>query len=80
LEWTRNTDEGLDFLNRHSLVGLSLPIAQPAALLQRRLTRRRGENDEWLAATALHHDFILVTADRDFERVPRLKLALLAAR
>ena len=72
LEWTASSIEGLVFLKRHTLVGLSLPIARRAALLQRRLSRRLGENDAWLAATALHHDFTLVSSDQDFARVPRL--------
>ena len=65
-------------LRTNSLVGLSLEIARRCALLQARLPRRLGENDAWLAATALHHDFTLVTADRDFDRVPRLKLLRLS--
>lgn len=73
LEWTASAAEGLAFLKRHTLVGLSLPIARRAALLQRRLPQRLGENDAWLAATALYHDFTLVSADQDFARVPRLK-------
>jgi predicted nucleic acid-binding protein len=77
LEWQGATPEGLHFLRRHTLIGLSMPIAERAALMQRRLARRLGENDAWLAATALHHGFTLVTADSDFDRVPRLKLLLL---
>lgn len=72
LEWTASAIEGMVFLKRHTLVGLSLPIARRAALLQRRLPPRLGENDAWLAATALHHGFTLVTSDQDFARVPRL--------
>ena len=72
LEWTVSPAEGLAFLKRHTIVGLSLPIARRAALLQRRLAQRLGENDAWLAATALHHGFTLVSADQDFARVPRL--------
>ena len=59
-------------LRSSSLVGLSLEIARRCATLQRRLSQRLGENDAWLAATALHHGFTLVSADRDFARVPRL--------
>lgn len=59
-------------LRSSSLVGLSLEIARRCAILQRRLPQRLGENDAWLAATALHHGFTLVSADQDFARVPRL--------
>lgn len=72
LERTASPTEGLVFLKRHTIVGLSLAIARRAALLQRRLPQRLGENDAWLAATALHHGFTLVSADQDFARVPRL--------
>lgn len=74
LEYSGAPEGAEAVLLAHSLVGLSLDIARRSALLQRRLHRRLGENDAWLAATALHHDFTLVTADRDFDRVPRLKL------
>ena len=59
-------------LRSSSLVGLSLEIARRCATLQRRLPQRLGENDAWLAATALHHGFTLVSSDRDFARIPRL--------
>ena len=74
LEYAGAPSGALDILRAHSLVGLSLDIARRCALLQSRLSRRLGENDAWLAATALHHNFTLVTADKDFNRVPRLKL------
>jgi predicted nucleic acid-binding protein len=33
-----------------------------------------GDNDTWIAASALAHDLILVSRDRHFERVTGLKL------
>lgn len=59
-------------LRTSSLVGLNLEIARRCAALQRRLPQRLGENDAWLAATALHHGFTLVSGDQDFARVPRM--------
>ena len=39
--------------------------------------QRLGENDNWIAATALHYSATLVYADGDFDRVPGLKRAKL---
>lgn len=74
LEYAGAPRGALDTVRLASVVGLSLDIARRCALLQSRLDRRLGENDAWIAATALHHDFDLVSADRDFERVTRLRL------
>jgi predicted nucleic acid-binding protein len=75
LEGIEDINQGLRFLRRHTLIGLSLAVARKGAELQRRLNQRLGENDAWLAATALVHDLTLVTADSDLTRVPRLKVA-----
>jgi predicted nucleic acid-binding protein len=40
--------------------------------------QRLGENDNWIAATALHYSATLVYADSDFDRVNGLKQAKLA--
>jgi len=72
LEYARAPANALSVLRMHSLVGISLEIAKRCAALQSRLPQRLGENDAWLAATALQHDFTLVSADQDFARVPRL--------
>lgn len=34
-----------------------------------------GSNDMWIAALALEHDYLLVTLDTDFKRVPDLLVA-----
>jgi predicted nucleic acid-binding protein len=47
-------------------------IAWRAALLQTSLARRLGENDAWIAATAIAYGAILVGRDSTFARVPRL--------
>jgi predicted nucleic acid-binding protein len=74
LEAVEDMNAAVRFLKRHTLIGLSLPIVRKGAELQSRLGQRLGENDAWLAATALTHGFTLVTADRDFARVPRLEI------
>jgi predicted nucleic acid-binding protein len=40
--------------------------------------QRLGENDNWIAATALHYSATLVYADGDFDRVNGLKRANVA--
>jgi predicted nucleic acid-binding protein len=59
---------------------LSEAIAYRAGSLDKDLAskgRRLGENDNWIAATALHHSATLVYADGDFDRVEGLKRAKL---
>jgi predicted nucleic acid-binding protein len=63
-------------LKRLRRVALSEAIAYRAGELERELARsgrRLGENDNWIAATALHLSATLVYAGGDFDRVPRLK-------
>ena len=47
-------------------------IARRTALLQTSLPRRLGENDAWIAGTALAYGATLVGRERGFSRVPRL--------
>ena len=57
-------------LQRFSIQGLHLAQARRCALLQRRATRRLGENDAWLVATADALNADVVGADRAaFERL-----------
>ena len=57
-------------LQRFSIQGLHLAQARRCALLQRRASRRMGENDAWLVATAESLDADVVGADRTaFERL-----------
>ncbi len=61
---------------------LSEAIAYRAGALDRDLMskgRRLGENDNWIAATALQYSATLVYADGDFDRVNGLKRAKLGA-
>jgi predicted nucleic acid-binding protein len=64
------------FLRRLRKLPLSEAVAYRAGALDRRLAaagRRLGENDSWIAATALVYSATLVYADGDFARVPGLK-------
>jgi predicted nucleic acid-binding protein len=63
-------------LRRLRRIPLTERIAYRAGALERELARmglRLGENDNWIAATALHLSATLVFSDGDFRRVPRLK-------
>jgi predicted nucleic acid-binding protein len=60
---------------------LSEAIAYRAGQLDKDLMskgQRLGENDNWIAATALHYSATLVYADGDFDRVNGLKRAKLS--
>jgi predicted nucleic acid-binding protein len=64
------------FLRRLRKIPLTEAIAYRAGELDRDLAKtgmRLGENDNWLAATALHHSATLVHVDGDFTRVRGLK-------
>ncbi len=64
------------FLRRLRKLPLSEAVAYRAGALDSQLARigrRLGENDNWIAATALHYAATLVYADGDFSRVPGLK-------
>jgi predicted nucleic acid-binding protein len=64
LEGATNQATALASLQRFSIQGLHLAQAQRCALLQRRASRRLGENDAWLVATADLLDADVVGADR----------------
>lgn len=68
-------------LRRLRKVPVAEAIAYRAGELDRALRQRGvrlGENDNWIAATALHYSATLVYADGDFDRVDGLKRAKLA--
>jgi predicted nucleic acid-binding protein len=65
-------DESAAFasIQRFTIQGLHLAQARRCALMQRRASRRLGENDAWLLATAESLDADVVGADRAaFERL-----------
>jgi predicted nucleic acid-binding protein len=70
LEGAIRKADALAALQRFAIHGLHLAQAQRCALLQRRTSRRLGENDAWLVATAESIDADVVAADRRaFERL-----------
>jgi predicted nucleic acid-binding protein len=70
LEGAINEADALAALQRFTIQGLHLAQARRCALLQRRISRRLGENDAWLVATAESIDADVVAADRSaFERL-----------
>jgi predicted nucleic acid-binding protein len=70
LEGAADTAAALASLQRFSIQGLHLAQAERCALVQRRASRRMGENDAWLVATAQSIDADVVGADRAaFERL-----------
>lgn len=60
------------FLSRFRVITLSRAIACKAAAMQSRLRQRLGENDAWIAATALTDNAELLGRKRAFTRVPSL--------
>jgi predicted nucleic acid-binding protein len=60
------------FLRRFRVLQLSRAIAYRMATLQGRLPQRLGENDAWIAATALAYGARIVGRDAAFRRVPSL--------
>lgn len=64
------------FLRRLKKIPVSEAIAYRAAVLDRVQVakgQRLGENDTWIAATALHYSATLIHGDGDFERISLLK-------
>ena len=70
LEGAANEAAALASLQRFAIQGVHLAQARRCALLQRRASRRLGENDAWLVATADSLNADIVGADRAaFERL-----------
>lgn len=61
-------------LRNVSILSLPRHVAWEASRVQRQLAQRLGENDAWIAATALVWGKRLVTRDKAFNRVPRLNV------
>jgi predicted nucleic acid-binding protein len=67
-------------LRRLRKIPVSEAIAYRAGELDKRLANqgeRLGENDNWIAATALHYSATLVYVDGDFDRIEGIKRAKL---
>jgi len=61
------------FLSRFRILNLSRQVAYRMAAMQAALPQRLGENDAWIAATALCYGVKLVGREKAFARVPGLK-------
>ena len=61
-----------EFLSKFRILQLSRMIAWRSAQLQTSLPRRLGENDAWIAGTALVYGATLIGREKAFTRVPRL--------
>jgi hypothetical protein len=64
LEGAVDEAAALASLQRFRIQGLHLAQARRCALIQRRATRRLGENDAWIVATAESIDADVIAADR----------------
>lgn len=62
----------VEFLAPFRVAQLSRAIAWRTAVLQSSLSRRLGENDAWIAGTALAYGATLVAREKAFQRVPHL--------
>jgi predicted nucleic acid-binding protein len=65
------------FLARFRTIPLSRAIAYKTAAMQASLKQRLGENDAWIAATALAYNADLAGRERAFTRVPRLRYIMI---
>lgn len=67
------TPQALEYTIRNvNILPLPRHVVWEASRIQRNLAQRLGENDAWIAATALVWGKRLVTRDKAFQRVPRL--------
>lgn len=64
----------LKFFRGYQPVALGAATAIFAGRLQASLPFEMGENDLWIAATALRMGWPVVTRDKEFARVPGLKV------
>ena len=61
------------FLSRFRVINISRLVAYRMATMQGTLPQRLGENDAWIAATALLYGIRLVGREKAFRRVPGLR-------
>jgi tRNA(fMet)-specific endonuclease VapC len=70
-ERTQETGMIRTLLKRITILAVTSSVAERYGRVRDQL-RAGARNDAWIAATALEHDLILVTDDKDFSRVPGL--------
>jgi predicted nucleic acid-binding protein len=69
----RTSSEAWAYFKQWTVYRLHDGIAQVAADVDRRLSQRLGENDNWIAAFCLYHRQPIISLDAAFDRVPRLR-------
>ena len=77
-EGFENPEEAESFLRKFPKENLHAGVAYLNARMQSSLPQRLGENDSWIAATALYNRRKLVGQDAAFSRVPGLKYVQLS--
>jgi predicted nucleic acid-binding protein len=73
-EGARSSADVDAILQQVKLLLIPKQVAWETSRIQRELGRRLGENDAWIAGTARAWGMPLVTRDRAFSRVPRLRV------
>ena len=83
IRWQQNLVRYRGFFARTKVLPFTPDVADRYGRVKVHLQKRGApiaDNDLWIAAHALEHDFTLVTNnERDFSRIPRLKLVNWAA-
>lgn len=62
------------FFRGYARLPFGYELAIEAGRLQARLAFELGENDLWIAATALHYGLTLASRDKAFAKIPGLKV------
>ncbi len=62
------------FFRGYARLPLGYELAMEAGRLQARLSFELGENDLWIAATAMRYGLRLASRDKVFPRIPGLKI------
>jgi len=66
----------LRFFRGYERLALGRDLAIFAGRLQSRLPFELGENDLWIAATAIYHRLSLASRDKAFPRIPGLRVVV----
>ena len=72
-----NTQIFSDFISQYSVVDIELPITKVYGEIKAQLKScgfTIPENDLWIAATAKHHQFTLITFDNHFSNINELQI------
>jgi predicted nucleic acid-binding protein len=67
-------EETLRFFRGYQRLALGRDLAVFGGRLQAKISFEMGENDLWIAASALYYRLPLVSRDRVFDRLPSLRV------